>query len=163
MEKEVQPEQLQTERHPHQASVRKGRENVSAFPTLDPLRRHNTTTNSVAYVDCCHAMSLGCPISQIWTRHCQDNLSVAGVIVSSSATHTKKSQEQDRLARTRGEEEQGEVRKDEWDVRRRRKRWCVHAVKHPRERAIDTAWVDVGAGVGRIREGDACSHTLFRE
>jgi hypothetical protein len=47
-EKKVQPEKLQTERHPHQASVREGRENASAFPALDPPRRHNTTTNSIA-------------------------------------------------------------------------------------------------------------------
>jgi hypothetical protein len=80
------------------------------------------------------ALHLGCPISQIWTRHRQDNLSVAGAIVS-SASRTKKSQEQDRLARTLvderrsargcdrgqgqqvGEEEQSEGREDEWDVR----------------------------------------------
>jgi hypothetical protein len=37
-----------------------------------------------------------------------------------------------------GEEEQGEGRKDERDVRRRRKRWCTHDVKHPRGRAIAT-------------------------
>jgi hypothetical protein len=67
---------------------------------------------------------------------------VANTIVSSSTTHTKKSQEQDRLARTRvderrsargcdrgqgqqvGEEEQGEGREDELDVQRRRKQWC---------------------------------------
>jgi hypothetical protein len=81
--------------------------------------------------------------------------------VFSSATRTKKSQEQDRLARTRvdecrsargcdcgqgqqvGEEEHGEGREDEWDVRRRRKRWCVRAVKHPRGRAIATARASV--------------------
>jgi hypothetical protein len=61
--KETQPEQLQTERHPHQASVREGRENASVFPTLDPSKRHNTITNSTAYADCCHATGLGCPIS----------------------------------------------------------------------------------------------------
>jgi hypothetical protein len=77
--------------------------------------------------------------------------------VSSSAARTKKSQEQDRLARTRvderwsargsdrgqgqqvGEEEQGEGWEDDRDVRRQRKQWCVHAVKHPRGRAIATA------------------------
>jgi hypothetical protein len=103
---------------------------------------------------------------------------VAGAIVSSSTTGTKKSQEQDRLARTHvderwsargcdrgqgqqvGEEEQGEGREDKRDVRRRRKRWCVHAIKHPRGRAIATARVGVGAGVGRIRGGGACSHAL---
>jgi hypothetical protein len=37
-EKEAQPEQLQTERHPYQASVREGRENASAFLALDPPR-----------------------------------------------------------------------------------------------------------------------------
>jgi hypothetical protein len=36
------------------------------------------------------------------------------------------------------EEEQGEGQKDERDVRRRRKRWCVHDVKHPHRRAIAT-------------------------
>jgi hypothetical protein len=59
--------------------------------------------------------------------------------MSSSATHTKKSQEQDRVACTRvdgrrsargfdhgqgqqvGEEEQGEGREDERDIRRRQK------------------------------------------
>jgi hypothetical protein len=62
-EKEAQLEQLQTERHPHQALVREGRENVSAFPALDPPRRHNTTTNSVAYADYYRAMGLDYPIS----------------------------------------------------------------------------------------------------
>jgi hypothetical protein len=47
VEKETQPEQLQTERHPHQVSIREGLENTSVFPTLDPPKRHNTTTNSV--------------------------------------------------------------------------------------------------------------------
>jgi hypothetical protein len=61
-EKEDRPEQLQTKRHPHQASVREGRENVSVFPTLYPPNLHNTTTNSVAYADCCHATGLSCPI-----------------------------------------------------------------------------------------------------
>jgi hypothetical protein len=42
-EKEAQPEQLQTERHPHQASIREGRENASVFLALDPPKRHNTT------------------------------------------------------------------------------------------------------------------------
>jgi hypothetical protein len=101
--------------------------------------------------------------------------------VSSSATRTKKSQEQGRLACTRvderrstrgydrgqgqqvGEEEHDEGQEDEQDVRRRRKRWCVHAVKHPRERAIATTLVGVGASVGRIRGGGACSHALYRE
>jgi hypothetical protein len=155
---------------------------VSAFPALDPPRRHNTTTNnSLIYADYCRATSLGCPISQIWTRHRQDNLSVTGAIVSSSATRTKKSQDQDRLARTRvderrsargcdrgwgqqvGEEEQGEGWEDERDVRRRRKRWCVHAVKHPRGRAIATARVGVGTGVRRIWGGGVCSHAICRE
>jgi hypothetical protein len=93
-EKEAQLEKLQTERHPHQALVREGRENVSAFPALDPLNRHNTTTNSVAYADYWCTMGLGCPISHTWTPHRQDNLSVAGATVSSAA-HTKKGQEQD--------------------------------------------------------------------
>jgi hypothetical protein len=62
--KETQLEQLQTERHSHQASVREGRENASAFPALYPPRRHNTTTNSVAYANYCRATGLGCPISQ---------------------------------------------------------------------------------------------------
>jgi hypothetical protein len=31
--------------------------------TPGPAEAHNTTTNSVAYVDCCRATSLGCPIS----------------------------------------------------------------------------------------------------
>ena len=61
-----------------------------------------------------------------------------------------------------GEEEQDEGREDERDVRRRRKRWCTHDVKRPRgrERAIATARVGIGAGVGRIRGGDACSYAL---
>jgi hypothetical protein len=63
-EKEAQPEHLQTERHPHQASIREGRENASVFPALDPPKRHNTTTNSIAYADCYHATGIGCPISQ---------------------------------------------------------------------------------------------------
>jgi hypothetical protein len=57
-------EQLQTKRHPHQASVREGRENASVFPALDPPKRNTTTTNSVAYVDCYHATGFSCPISQ---------------------------------------------------------------------------------------------------
>jgi hypothetical protein len=106
---------------------------------------------------------------------------MAGATVSSSAAHTKKGQEQDRLARTRvderwsacgcdhgrgqqvGEEEQGEGREDEQDILRRQKQWCVHAVKCPRGRAIATARVSVGAGVRRIRGGGACSHALCRE
>jgi hypothetical protein len=56
-----------------------------------------------------------------------------------------------------GEEEQGEGREDERDVRRRRKRWCTHDVKRPRGCAIATARVDVGVGVGRIRVGGAPS------
>jgi hypothetical protein len=62
-EKEAYLEQLQTERHPHQTSVQEGRENASAFPALDLPRRHNTTTNFVAYVDYCYATGFGCPIS----------------------------------------------------------------------------------------------------
>jgi hypothetical protein len=41
-------------------------------------------------------------------------------------------------------EEQGEGKEDEWDVRRRRKRWCAHDVKRPRGRGIATARVGVG-------------------
>jgi hypothetical protein len=95
--KEAQPEQLQTVRHPHQASVREGRENASVVPTLYPSKRHNTTTNSIAYVDCYHATGLGCPISQTWTHHRQYNLSVAGATMSSSTARTEKCQEHDRL------------------------------------------------------------------
>jgi hypothetical protein len=62
-----------------------------------------------------------------------------------------------------GVEEQGKGRKDEWDVPRQRKRWCAHDVKRPRERAIATARVGVGAGVGRIQGGGACSYALYRE
>jgi hypothetical protein len=50
-------------------------------------------------------------------------------------------------------------REDEWDVRR----WCAHAVKRPRGRAISTDRVDVVAGVERIRGGGDCSHALCRE
>jgi hypothetical protein len=85
--------------------------------------------------------------------------------MSSSVVRTKKGQEQDRLARTRvderrsacgcncgrgqqvGEEEQGEGWEDEREVRQRQKRWCAHAVKRPRGRAISTARVGVEAGV----------------
>jgi hypothetical protein len=80
------------------ASIQEGPENASAFVALDPPRRHNTTTNSVAYADYCRATGLGCPISHTWTPHCKDNISVAGSTVSSSAAHTKKGQQQDRLA-----------------------------------------------------------------
>jgi hypothetical protein len=59
-----------------------------------------------------------------------------------------------------GEEEQGEGREDEQDVRRRRKRWCTHDVKRPRGRAIATARVGVGAGVRRLWGGGACSYAL---
>jgi hypothetical protein len=96
-EKEAQSEQLQTERHSHQASIREGQDNASVFPALDPPKRHNTTTNSVAYADCCHATCLGCPISQTWTPHCQDNLSVAGATMSSLTARMEKGQEHDRL------------------------------------------------------------------
>jgi hypothetical protein len=41
------------------------------------------------------------------------------------------------------------MREDERNVRRQRKRWCVHDVKYPRGRAIATARVGVDAGVGR--------------
>jgi hypothetical protein len=103
---------------------------------------------------------------------------MAGAIVSSSATRTKKSQEQDRLACPRvderrsargcdhgqqvGEEEQGEGREDERDVRRWQKRWCVHAVKHPRGRAIATARVSVGMVSDEYRE-EAPAPTTSRE
>jgi hypothetical protein len=36
-------------------------------------------------------------------------------------------------------------------------------VKRPPGRAIATAWVGVGVGVGRKQGGDACSHALCRE
>jgi hypothetical protein len=62
-----------------------------------------------------------------------------------------------------GEEGQGEGREDERDVRQRQKRWCAHDVKRPRGRAIATARVDVGAGVGRIRGGVASSYALCQE
>jgi hypothetical protein len=58
-----------------------------------------------------------------------------------------------------GGEEQGEGREDKRDVRRWRKRWCAHDVKHPRGRAIATARVGVGASVGRIRRR---RHLLLR-
>jgi hypothetical protein len=61
------------------------------------------------------------------------------------------------------EEEQSEGREDERDIGRRRKRWCVHDVKRSHGRAIATARVSVGAGVGRIRGGGACSYALCRE
>jgi hypothetical protein len=61
------------------------------------------------------------------------------------------------------EEEQGEGREDERDVRRWRKRWCVHDVKRPCGRAITTVRVGVGAGVRRIQGGGACSYALYRE
>jgi hypothetical protein len=96
-EKNVQPEKLQTKRHPHQASVREGREKASVFLALDPPKRQNTTTNSVAYADYWHATSLSCPISQTGTPHRQDNLSVAGATMSSSTARTEKGQEHDRL------------------------------------------------------------------
>jgi hypothetical protein len=57
----------------------------------------------------------------------------------------------------------GEGREDEWEVRRRRKRWYAHDVKHPRGHAIATARVGVGAGARQIRGGGACSYALYRE
>jgi hypothetical protein len=39
-EKEAQPEQLQIERHLHQASVREGRENASVFPAAEVTQHH---------------------------------------------------------------------------------------------------------------------------
>jgi hypothetical protein len=101
--------------------------------------------------------------------------------MSYSTARTKKGQEHDRLTlyprrrasvglwlrpwagATGWEEEQGEGREDERDVRRRRKRWCTHDVKCPRGRAIATARVDVGADVGRIQGGGTCSYALCRE
>jgi hypothetical protein len=62
-----------------------------------------------------------------------------------------------------GEEEQGEGREDERDVRRWQKRCCAHDVKHSRGRAIATARVGVRAGGGQIRGGGACSYALCRE
>jgi hypothetical protein len=81
---------------------------------------------------------------------------------------TEKGQEHDRLTpyprgQQVGEEEQGEGQEDKRDVRRRRKRWCAHDVKRSRGRAIATARVGVGAGVGRIQGGGACSYALRRE
>jgi hypothetical protein len=46
-----------------------------------------------------------------------------------------------------GEEERGEGREDERDVRRPQKQWCAHDVKRHRGRAIATARFSVGAGV----------------
>jgi hypothetical protein len=60
------------------------------LPSLDAPRRHNNTTNFVAYADYCRTMGLGCLISQTWTPHRQDNQSVAGATVSSSAAHIEK-------------------------------------------------------------------------
>jgi hypothetical protein len=39
----------------------------------------------------------------------------------------------------------------------------AHDVKRPRGRAIATARVGVGAGVGRIRGGGVCYYALCRE
>jgi hypothetical protein len=100
--------------------------------------------------------------------------------MSSSMIRTVKGQEHDRLAlyprrralvgsRLRPWAEAAgwggrtcEGREDKWDVQQRRKRWCAHDVKCPRERAIATTRVDVGAGVKRIQGGDACSYALCR-
>jgi hypothetical protein len=49
-------------------------------------------------------------------------------------------------------EEQGEGQEDKRDVRRWRKRWCAHDVKHPRGRAIVTARVGVGMVSDEYRE-----------
>jgi hypothetical protein len=122
-------------------------------------------------------MGLGCPISQTWTSHCQDNLSVAGVTMSFSTVHTEKVQEHDRLAPYPRQRASVGLRLRPWvgaagwggrtawrpERRMRRKRWCTHDVKRSRGRAIATRWVGVGAGVGRIRGGGACSYTLCRE
>jgi hypothetical protein len=62
-----------------------------------------------------------------------------------------------------GEEEQGKGREDEWDDRRRRKRWCAHDVKRPHGHAIATARVGGEAGVGRIWGGGICSYALYQE
>jgi hypothetical protein len=63
-------------------------------------------------------------------------------MTDSSCTHVDKRRSAHGYDRGRrqqvGEEEQGEGRKDERDVRRRRKRWCAHDVKRPRGRAIAT-------------------------
>jgi hypothetical protein len=37
-----------------------------------------TPPPTLAYVDCCHATGLACPLSHTWTPHRQDNLSVVG-------------------------------------------------------------------------------------
>jgi hypothetical protein len=39
----------------------------------------------------------------------------------------------------------------------------MHDVKRSRERAIATARVGVGAGIGQIQGGGACSYALCRE
>jgi hypothetical protein len=85
-------------------------------------------------------MGLGCLISQTWTPYRQDNLSVVGATMSSSAARMEKGQEHmTDWPRTRvnecrlahgcdhgrgqqvGEDEHGEGREDERDVQRRRK------------------------------------------
>jgi hypothetical protein len=154
---------------------------VSVFSALDPPKRHNNTTNFVAYADCYHATSLGCPISQTWTPHRQDNLTVQTPPCPPRRHARRKVRSMTNSPRTRvderrsargydrgwgqqvGEEEQGEGWEDERDVRRRQKRWCTHDVKCPRGHAIATVRVSVGAGVGRIRGGDAYSYALCRE
>jgi hypothetical protein len=148
VEKETQPKQLQTERYPHQASIWEGRENASVFLALDLPKRHNTTTNSVAYADYCHATGLDCPVSQTWTPHRQDNLSVASVIMFSLMARTEKAQEHDRLA--------SYPRRRPWagaagiGVHLGRAWWA--GPKHKKSTAQarhDTKYFSVGPGLGR--------------
>jgi hypothetical protein len=51
--------------------------------------QHHNQLRSI-YADCCHATSLSCPISQTWTPHRQDNLSMARATMSSSTARTEK-------------------------------------------------------------------------
>jgi hypothetical protein len=76
---------------------RRARE-CECLPSPEPAEatQHHHQLRSICKL--LHATGLGCLISQTWTSHRQDNLSVAGATMSSSTTHTEKGQEHDRLA-----------------------------------------------------------------
>ena len=99
----------------------------------------------------------------------------------SLATRTKKSQEQDRLTRTRVDERwsargcdrgQGQQVREEEQGKRPGRRTSLSTMMKTMARACcetpswtcsSTAWVGIRAGVGRIRGGGTCSHVLCRK
>jgi hypothetical protein len=139
---------------------------VSVFPTLDPTKRHNNTTNSmhmptavtlqVLVVQYLKPGLLITTITYVWQappcpprRHAQRKARSMTNKPRIRVDERRSARGCDRgRVQQFGEEKQDKSREDEWDVRRRRKRWCVHDVKRPRRHTIVTARVGVEAGVG---------------